>query len=111
MTEIVAKRDLLAQSPTDEKFSTAVEFGKPYETEKHGWCCDLKMEGIEKPTYAAGMDSLQAMMLTMSLAESILISRVKNGWLFYWPDTNEIMEIHEMFNLGTFVSLGEEHNK
>jgi hypothetical protein len=111
MTDIIAKRELLAKSPTGITLHTAIEFGKPYETEEHGWCCDLTMEGIDKPHYAAGIDSLQAIMLTMALAESILISRLKNGWQFFWPDTNEPMDIGGLFSLGSFVSIRNEHNK
>ena len=111
MNETVAKRLIIAKSPSGETFTTAVEFGMPYETANRGWFCDLKMEGICKPQYAAGMDSLQAIMLTMSLAEGILLGKEKKGWSFFWPETIEPMEIEEMFSLESFASITHEHNK
>ncbi|MBW9260851.1 MAG: hypothetical protein K1564_04680 [Candidatus Thiodiazotropha sp. (ex. Lucinisca nassula)] len=94
----------IAQSPNGEEFTTAVEFSMPYETEKLGWFCNLRMKGIQEPQYAAGTDSLQALMLTLSLAEATLLGCSKKGWQFFWPDTNEPMKIEEMFSLESFVS-------
>ena len=102
---IVAERDVLAITPTGDRINTKIQFGQPYETEDRGWFCDLFMEGIDKSHYAAGADSLQAILLTMSLAESILIDKVNKGWQLRYPDTEEIMEINEFFNLSSFVSL------
>lgn len=105
MSEIVAKRGILAQGIDGKIFSTAVEIGKPYRTEEGEWFCNLRIEGVNKHVCVAGIDSLQAIMLTMSLAECILLSRVEKGWQFFWPDTNELMEIEEMFNLKNFASI------
>jgi len=104
MTETVAEREVLVKKPNGEIFNTSIQFGKPYENEKHGWCCDLIMEGIDNPHYGAGADSLQALILTMSLVESISISRINDGWSLYWPGTNEPMDVEEMFDLSSFVS-------
>ncbi len=103
MTEIIAQRELLVKKPDGEIFNTSICFGRPYESEKNGWCCDLIMEGIDKQRYGAGIDSLQAILLTMSLAESILIARTNDGWRLYWPDKNEPMAISELFDLSSFV--------
>jgi hypothetical protein len=95
MKEAIVERALLVSTPEGEKFTTKIQLGKPYETEDRGWFCDLLMEGIDKPHYAAGADSLQAILLTISLAESILINRTKKGWQFFYPDTEELMEPRE----------------
>jgi len=95
MKEIIAEREFLVIKPEGEEFVTRLQINKPYETDKHGWCCDLTMEGIDSAHYAAGADSLQAILLTLSLAESILISRKKEGWEFLYPDTRELMEVYE----------------
>jgi hypothetical protein len=92
MKEIIAERDLLVSTDEGDKFTTKIQLGKPYKTEDRGWFCDLFMEGIDTPNYAAGADSLQAILLTLSLAESILINRTKKGWRFFYPDTEELME-------------------
>ena len=96
---------MTAKKPDGATFQTAIQFGKPYENEKHGWCCDLYMDGIDRPRFGAGVDSLQAVILTMSLAESILMSRLSNGWSFYWPDTLEPMNTSEIFEIDTFNKL------
>ena len=104
MNMVIAEREVLVSTPQGERFTTKIQFGKPYETDNRGWFCDLVMEGIDKSRYAAGADSLQSLLLTMSLAESILIDRIKNGWELYYPDTEEVMDINEFFSLSTFIS-------
>ena len=104
MDMVIAEREVLVSTPEGRRFVTKVQFGKPYETEDKGWFCDLEMEGIVKSHYAAGADSLQSLLLTMSLAESILIDKVKNGWQLFYPDTEEVMDINEFFSLSAFIS-------
>jgi hypothetical protein len=106
MREVIAERVLLVSAPDKEKFETKIQIGKPYATEDRGWFCDLLMEGIEKPQYAAGADSLQAMLLTISLAESILINRARRGWNFYYPDTEELMEPSEYISWPEVIERG-----
>ena len=107
MTEVVAQREVLVEKPSGEMFATAIQFSKPYQSEKHGWCCDLNMKGIDKSRFGAGVDSLQAIMLTMSLAESILVAREKDGWKIYWPDTKDLMTAKNMFDVDSFVGNRE----
>jgi hypothetical protein len=107
MTKVFAERDLLVEGPEGNTFTTKIQFGIPYESEQHGWLCDISMAGITKDQYAAGHDSLQAVMLSVSLCESILLSKQNKGWQFFYPDTKEVMDVGEMFNLSTFVSLNK----
>ncbi len=95
MKEAIVERELLVSNPEGDKFETKIQFSKPHKTERKGWLCDLVMDGIDKPRYAAGADSLQAILLTISLAESILINRSEQGWRFFYPDSEEQMQPDE----------------
>ena len=111
MTEIIAERELLAKSPKGDLFRTIIRFGRPYERERYEWHCDLAMEGIDKVRYGIGVDSLQAMVLTLVLAESILVSRLESGWQFFWPDTEEPMTIGEMFKPDNYANIVKAFHK
>jgi len=105
MNQVFAEREILVEDPEGNTFLTKIQFGTPHESEKRGWLCDVSIIGVEKDHYGAGQDSLQAIMLTLSLCESILLSKIDKGWKFFFPDTKEVMEVTEMFNLNSFVSI------
>ena len=78
-TEVLAERSLLFVSPDGDEISSTLQIGAPYVDESHGYCCDFEIPEIEKKRYAAGVDTLQALLLTLSLAESILERRCSQG--------------------------------
>jgi hypothetical protein len=88
-TEIIAERSLLFISPDGTEISSSIQIGRPRSDAKHDFRCDFEIPNVEKRRFAAGVDTLQALLLTISLAESILESKRARGWRMLWPDTRD----------------------
>jgi hypothetical protein len=101
--EIIAERNLLFVKPDGAEINSHIQFGRPYFTEEHGWCCDCEIPRIEKRRYGAGVDGIQALLLTMSLVETLLEVKRSLGWKFLWPDTRHETLPREIFEAGHFL--------
>jgi hypothetical protein len=108
-TEVMAERQLLFISPEGKEIFTSVQVGAPYIREAHGVCCDCEVPEVLSRTYAAGVDGIQAILLTLSLLESRLTDKHSKGWRILWPDTREPTSPRELFEADHFARLRNEN--
>jgi hypothetical protein len=95
--EVIAERPLIFITPEGSEIASSIQFGRPYQSEKFGCCCDMEIPGVEKRRLSGGVDGVQAIQIAMSLAATLLDIRVSNGWKMLWPDTREEVTVKEMF--------------
>jgi hypothetical protein len=95
--EVIAERRLIFVRPEGSEVASSIQFCRPYLSDKLGFCCDLEIPGVEKRRATAGVDGLQAILLAMSLAASILDAKVAKGWRLLWPDSREETSAKEIF--------------
>ena len=105
MNNVIAERELIFVSPEGKEMLSSLQFGMPYSSERHGYCVDFEIPQIEKLRFGAGVDGIQALLLTMSLAESILASKCSEGWKILWPDSRHETNIEEIFEIEHFELL------
>jgi hypothetical protein len=87
--EIFAGRSLVFVAPDGAETLSQIQFGRPYMLEELAWRCDYEVPNILTRRYGAGIDGLQAFLLTMSLVETLLESKRSDGWRLLWPDTRD----------------------
>jgi hypothetical protein len=104
-TEIIAERTLLFISLDGSEIASSIQFGRPHLDGKHGFRCDFEIPNVEKRKFGAGVDALQALLLTMSLAESILESKREHGWRMLWPDTRDEILPKDLFEAEHFAKM------
>jgi hypothetical protein len=104
-TEIIAERTLLFISPDGTEIVSSIQFGRPHSDAKHNFRCDFEIPNVEKRRFGAGVDTLQALLLTMSLAESILESKRALGWRMLWPDTRDEILPKDLFEADHFAKI------
>jgi hypothetical protein len=107
--EVMAERQLLFISPEGKEILSSLQIGHPYVKEAHGVCCDCEVPEILNRTYAAGVDGIQAILLTLSLLESRLTDKCSNGWRILWPDTREATSPRELFEAEHFSRVRNEN--
>ena len=101
--QIIAERALLFVSPEGVEISSSIQLSKPYVSEKHGTLCDFEIPKVHKKQFGAGVDGIQAIILTMSMVKTILSLKAKKGWKIYWPDTKEEIEVNEIFDVSSLM--------
>jgi hypothetical protein len=65
----------------------------------------FRVPGVLKRRYGAGIDGLHALLLTMSLVETLLESKHSEGWRFLWPDTRDQTSPQEIFEGAHFARM------
>jgi hypothetical protein len=103
--DVIAERSLLFVAPDGTEIISKIQFGRPYTNEAHGWCCDFEIPDVQSRTYGAGIDGIQAILLTMSLAETLLEMKLSDGWKIRWPDTFHEIAPREIFEADHFFKL------
>lgn len=78
--EVIAERSLIFVAPDGTEIASSIQFGRPYFDRQHGCCCDFEIPNLEKRRYGAGIDGIQAILLTMSFVEAILEEKCSKGW-------------------------------
>jgi hypothetical protein len=100
-----ADRSLIFVAPDGQETPSQIQFGRPYMVEELSWHCDFEVPGVLKRRYGAGIDGLQALLLTMSLVETLLESKYSEGWRFLWPDTRDEISPQEIFEGAHFARM------
>ena len=98
MEKIMAERSLIFIAPDGNEIISSIQFGIPYETEKHGYLCDFEIPDIVKAMSGAGIDGIQVIILSMLNAKSLLEARYDSGWRYLWADTREQTTLSEIFH-------------
>ena len=96
-SEVIAERRLIFVRPNGTEVASSIQFCRPYFKDDFGVLCDMEIPGIEKRRWSGGVDGVQAILLAMSLAASILDAKAEKGWRFLWPDTREETSAKEIF--------------
>ena len=96
--EIIAERKLIFIAPGGGETFSSIQLGHPYDNEQYGCCCDIEIPDIKKRKFTAGVDSMQAIQLSMLTMFTILDVMQSKGWKFLWPDTREEATAKELFN-------------
>ena len=97
MNQIVSERILLFRSPNGNEFASSITIGMPEKVSDLEWKCGVEIRQVDKLRFAHGIDSLQALVGALSLAQSILVVRVKKGWQIFWPDDKRPTTPEEIF--------------
>lgn len=105
--ELIAERELIFVAPDGSETLSSVQFSKPYFTDEHGCCCDWEIPNIEKRRFAAGVDGIQAILLSMLMVASHLDVKSEKGWKFLWPDDRSQSTVSELFSADQFKTLTE----
>ena len=106
---VIAERELLFIAPNGEEILSSIQLGKPYLSEKYGTLCDFEIPKIHKKQFGAGADGIQAIILTMSMVETILSLKIKKGWAMFLPDTKEEVKLHEIFDITSLMRNRNEN--
>ena len=102
--QIIAERALLFLSPDGQEIESAIQLSKPYKSEEYGMLCDFEIPSIHKKQWGAGIDGTQSIILTISIAKTILELKAKKGWKIYWPDTREEILPNEVFDVSSLIN-------
>ncbi len=103
--EIFAGRSLVFVAPDGTETLSQIQFGRPYMLEELAWRCDYEVPNILKRRYGAGIDGLQALLLTMSLVETLLESKRSDGWRLLWPDSRDETSPRQIFDADHFARM------
>ena len=107
-SEVIAERFLIFVSPEGKEILSSVQIGAPYANDDHGTCCDFEVPNVVKRRYGAGVDGIQALLLTMSAVWSHLDLLVSRGWKMLWPDTRDETTTAEIFESEHFARMRNE---
>lgn len=97
MDDMIAGTTLIGIWPNGQESRIEVTFGKPY-FDENAWICWTGITGLDtKPCKTYGVDSLQALLLAMCLAESQLSTFVAIGGQLLHPDGREPILVEFIF--------------
>jgi len=95
---IIAKRILDGIKPDGQRTRIFVSFGRPYEV-SGGFRCPVRITGLDydyTPPDIAGWDAIQALLLAISTAASLLDDFVVRGGKVFYPDTETPYEFSDL---------------
>jgi hypothetical protein len=104
-TDVFANRTLIFVAPDGAETLSQIQFGRPYMLEELAWRCDWEIPNVMKRRYGAGIDGLHALLLTMSLVETLLESKHSDGWRFFRPDTRDETLPRQIFEADHFARM------
>jgi len=105
VAEVFADRALIFVNPDGSEVLSHIQFGRPYMRKELDWRCDCDIPNVLKPTHGAGIDGLHALLLTMSLVETLLETKHSDGWRFLWPDTRDETSPRQIFEADHFARM------
>jgi hypothetical protein len=89
-SQIIATRTLDGIKPDGQRTRLVVSFARPYEV-SGGFRCPVRVAGLDydyTPPDIAGWDAIQALLLAISMAASLLDDFVVRGGRVFYPDTD-----------------------
>ena len=107
MEKMSAEKTLYFCSPDGEEFISKILIGFPQKVSDVEWKCDVKIEKVSKLRSAYGIDSLQALISALSLAQAILVGRGKMGWRFFWTEAKKPATPEKIFGFDFNPIKGE----
>jgi len=100
-TDIIAERELVADSPKKGHFHVVIRIGRPYQVSDVEWACPVVIEGLHsRLPDIHGIDSFQALMLALNLVRSLLEGFVEEGGKLSWPESGEEVSVDSLFHRG-----------
>jgi hypothetical protein len=103
--DVFADRALIFVSPDGSETLSQIQLGRPYMLEELAWRCDCEIPNVLKRRHGAGIDGLHALLLTMSLVETLLEVKHSDGWRFLWPDTRDETSPRQIFEADHFARM------
>jgi hypothetical protein len=103
--DVFAYRTLIFVAPDGLETLSQIQLGRPYMMEELAWRCDYEIANVLKRRHGAGLDGLHALLLTMSLVETLLESKQSEGWRFLWPDTRDETSPRQIFEADHFARM------
>ena len=102
MEQILAERELLGLKPDGSKSKIIIRIGMPYQSSEVDWACPIEAIGLHKKLADIhGIDSFQALMLSLHLLKQILSRYVEEGGKLYFSDSQTEISIEDLFASGT----------
>jgi hypothetical protein len=105
VTDVFASRTLIFVAPDGSETLSQIQLGRPYMIEVLAWRCDFEIPNVLKRRHGAGIDGLHALLLTMSLVETLLESKHSDGWRFLWPDERDETSPRQIFDADHFARM------
>jgi len=97
----IASRKLWAECPKRGGFEITLQLGAPYRASLVDWACPIAVVGLyESLADQHGVDSWQALVLAMSLAQTLLQSFVDDGGSLLESPGGESIDIKSLFQSG-----------
>jgi hypothetical protein len=91
----IAERTLDLLKPSGERVTFRVEFG-PIHGDGQNFRCPVRFHGWgDSPPDIRGYDSLQALVLAVTLVHSILDDFVRRGGRVLWPGTDDDYDLDQ----------------
>ena len=98
MDDIITERKIFSLSPDGQKKILRIAIGRPYQVDDVSWACPLKFEGLLKKTInVVGIDSWQALNLTLALVRQLLNYYLEDGAELFWEEGGENISLEELF--------------
>ena len=99
MNTPLASRSLVAVKPNGERIAVELAIGHPYELTPEEWAISVSMRGIRaRLGDIHGIDAWQVIQLAYSFIGQLMEQFVEEGGRLYWPETDEPIELHELFS-------------
>ncbi len=94
---VIASRKLKAVDSKGKAFDLEIIVGQPYEVDEVQWSCPVSLKGLDnKLDHVSGIDSLQALMLALSLIRVLVEDFVEKGGNIFWFDDSKPASVEEL---------------
>lgn len=101
MKQIIAERQLIGVKSNGERQRISLRIGLPYKSSDVDWACPVEAEGLyKKLSDIHGVDSFQALMLTIGFLKKLLDGFVEDGGSLFWVDQKTEVNLDELFASG-----------
>jgi len=98
VNEVIAEKEIFSVSAKGEKKRLRVVVGRPYRVGDVSWACPVQLEGLFNKLHdAVGVDSWQALGLTVGLVRQLLGYYVEDGGKLYWEEGGQEMMLNDLF--------------
>jgi hypothetical protein len=98
MKEIVAERKLTCINREGHRFNVIIRIGKPYLITDLDWACPVEAEGLYKTLADQhGVDSIQALLLSIKLLKQLLRNIMENGGKILVFEDEMELNIQDLF--------------
>ncbi|WP_390891105.1 DUF6968 family protein [Gemmata palustris] len=96
----IAERTLVCLYPDGASVPVQLLIGQPRPHPKGDWCCEVSGEGMRLWTGTStivGIDSWQALLLSLRFLRAMLEAEVERGALLHGPDGITVISPEELF--------------